>query len=253
MNVLIAGGTGFIGNHITNELTKRNDQVFILTRHVNKYNDNENVKYISYDNVLNELPTIDVVINLAGESLFGYWTKQKKEKILQSRINATTKLIELIKQMDKKPKTFISASAIGYYGTSDERIFTEQTTESGDDFLATVTRKWETTAKEAEQLGIRTVYTRFGIVLDRKNGALPLMTLPVKTFVGGKIGSGKQWMSWIHIDDCVKLLLFAIDHESISGPLNITAPNPKRNNEFTKMLGETLITANNSSRSKIND
>lgn len=240
MNILIAGGTGFIGNHITNELTKRNNQVFILTRNVNKYADSENVKYVTFDVLLNELPAIDVVINLAGESLFGYWTKQKKEAILQSRLETTSKLIELMKRMDSKPKTFISASAIGYYGTNDDKIFTEKTTEYGDDFLAQVTQKWESVAQQAEQLGIRTVYARFGIVLDRENGALPLMALPVKSLIGGKIGNGKQWMSWIHIVDCVNLLLFTIDHETISGPLNITAPNPKRNDSFTKILGKTL-------------
>ena len=240
MNVLIAGGTGFIGQHLKRKLVAENNQVFILTRNVDKYTNEPKVTYINYHHSIKQLPSIDVVINLAGETLFGFWTKKKKEAILSSRINTTNSIITLMKEMNPKPKTFISASAVGFYGMDDEMIFTEETTESGADFLATVTKKWEDTAKQAEKLQVRTVFARFGIVLDRNNGALPLMSLPVKSFVGGKIGSGKQWMSWIHIDDCVNLILYAIENEAISGPLNITAPTPKRNSEFTKILGDTL-------------
>lgn len=240
MNVLIAGGTGFIGTHLTNKLSAQNNKIFILTRNPKMYRNSSNVTYIDHQIQLNHLPQLDVVINLAGESLFGYWTKKKKEAILQSRIDVTKKLIEMMKRLDSNPKVFISASAIGYYGMNNEKIFTEQTNEHGDDFLATVTKKWEDTAMQAAQLQIRTVLARFGIVLAKDGGALPFMTLPVKAFIGGKIGSGKQWMSWIHIDDCIKLLLFAMENEKISGPLNVTAPDPRRNDEFTKILGDTL-------------
>ncbi len=186
------------------------------------------------------MPNIDVVINLAGESLFGYWTKKKKEKILKSRIDTTKKVVSLLERMEPKPKTFISASAIGFYGTDDEKIFTEDTEECGDDFLANVTKKWEAEAKRAENLGIRTIIARFGVILAKDGGALPMMALPMRAFVGGKIGSGKQWTSWIHVDDCVKLIVFAIEHENMIGPLNVTAPHPVRNKQFTEMLGKTL-------------
>src|SRR5699024_1797667 len=139
---------------------------------------------------------IHAVINLAGESIFGYWSNKKKNQILMSRITTTEKLLEMVVQMDKKPDAIITGSAIGFYGTSDEQMFTEKTSQPGNDFLANVVLQWENCAKFAEDLGIRTVYTRFGLVLDKNFGALPLMSIPIKLGVGGKIGNGHQWISW---------------------------------------------------------
>lgn len=240
MNILMTGGTGFIGSRLIKQLVLEKHHVYVLTRFPKKHADSNYVSYISYQYPIKKLPFIHAVINLAGESLFGFWSDEKKERILSSRIKATEKLTKVITQMEQKPKVFISGSAIGYYGMADDIIFTEQTTNPGDDFLAEVCAAWEKTASTAEDLGIRTVYTRFGIVLNGKQGALSQMALPVKLGVGGKIGDGKQWMSWIHIHDCVDLLLFALYDSNIEGALNMTAPYPRQNDDFTKALAKVL-------------
>lgn len=240
LNILIAGGTGFIGKNLTISLQKQGYHVYILTRTPGLYNHSKLKTYIAYDDLTKKLPDIQCIINLSGESLYGYWTKKKKQIIKTSRIETTQMLIDHMKEMKKKPSVFINGSAIGFYGTSDELIFTEKTVQPGDDFLAKVVIEWEKTAKQAEDLGIRTVYTRFGVVLGKEGGALPIMTIPVKLFAGGKIGSGEQWISWIHIQDAVDLLNFCIHNSKISGPINITAPNPKRNKDFMKTLSTVL-------------
>src|SRR5699024_9327459 len=240
MNILMTGGTGFIGSRLIKQLVLEKHHVYVLTRFPKKHVDSDYVSYISYRYPIKKLPFIHAVINLAGESLFGYWSDEKKESILSSRIKATEKLTNILIHMEEKPKVFLSGSAIGYYGMADDMIFTEETTEPGDDFLAEVCAAWEKTASTAEDLGIRTVYTRFGIVLNGKQGALPQMALPTKLGVGGKIGNGKQWMSWVHIHDCVDLLLFALYNKDMKGPLNITAPYPRQNDDFTKVLAKSL-------------
>lgn len=239
MNILITGGTGFVGKHLTKELNTKDHHVYILTRSPDKHTNTKKTSFIGYNHQVETLPSIQGVVNLAGDSLFGYWTKKKKDTILTSRKETTQKLIEFIKQMDKKPDIFISGSAVGFYGTSEDLIYTEKTTEPGDDFLAKVAIDWEKTAMQAEQMNIRTVYTRFGVILG-KEGALPFMKLPVKMYAGGKIGSGQQWVSWVHIDDVVALIQFCLSNEHISGPVNVTAPNPKRNKDFTKALASVL-------------
>ncbi|WP_099157594.1 TIGR01777 family oxidoreductase [Virgibacillus ndiopensis] len=239
MNVLITGGTGFVGKHLTNELTKQNHHVYILTRSPDKHTNTNSTTFISYKYDMNTLPVIHKVINLAGDSLFGYWSKKKKATILSSRIETTQTVIDFMKQMDPKPTTFISGSAVGYYGTSKDLIFTEDTIKPGDDFLARVVVKWEKTANQATNMGIRTIFTRFGVILG-EDGALPYMSLPVKMFAGGKIGNGEQWISWVHIEDVVQMILFCLFNENMVGPVNITSPNPSRNKEFTKTLAKVL-------------
>lgn len=240
MNVLIAGGTGFVGSELSKKLIAQNHHVFIVTRNPQHYSNGGQLTYIDYDTHINTLPKMDVVINLAGESLFGRWTRNKKAHIINSRIKSTNRLIDMMGQFEQKPNVFINASAVGFYGMNNEIIFTEKTTDSDTDFLANVTNKWEQTAKRASEFGIRTVYARFGIILDKHAGALSLMKLPFQSFVGGKIGTGEQWMSWIHLDDCVNMLLFAIHNDTITGPLNVTAPNPQRNKHFARTLGKVL-------------
>ncbi|MBP1948111.1 TIGR01777 family oxidoreductase [Virgibacillus litoralis] len=239
MNILITGGTGFVGSHLTKALNEKDHHVYILTRFPEKHTNSEKTSFISYDYQVEKLPAIHGVINLAGDSLFGYWSKKKKDAIISSRIKTTQKVIDIMKQMDKKPDVFITGSAIGYYGTSEDSIFTENTKEPGDDFLAKVAVDWEKTAKQAEQLDIRTVYTRFGVILG-KEGALPYMKLPIKMFAGGKIGNGEQWVSWVHIEDVVQLIQFCLFNTHISGAVNITSPYPKRNKDFTKVLAKVL-------------
>lgn len=240
MNILLTGGTGFIGSHLVKRLAREEDHVYVLTRHPKQHQDTAFVSYISYNYPISRLPFIHAIVNLAGESIFGYWTEEKKEAILKSRIKTTEKLIHIMTQMETKPDVFISGSAIGYYGMADNLIFTENTQTSSDDFLASVVSEWEKTAQAAEDLGVRTVYTRFGVILDRYQGALPKMALPIQLFAGAKIGTGSQWLSWIHIDDCVRMLLFALENKAIAGPLNVTAPHPKQNESFTKILAHVL-------------
>ncbi|MRH44654.1 TIGR01777 family protein [Aquibacillus halophilus] len=243
MKIAITGGTGFVGKQLTDELVKQKHDVYILTRSPERHQDTSQVRYVGWlkeeYHPEQELPQLDAIVNLAGDSLFGYWTKTKKDRILSSRIKATENVVDLIKQMEKKPQVLVNASAIGYYGTSTTDSFTENTTASGDDFLAHVTKKWEQTAKAAESYGVRTVYARFGIILGSE-GALPMMTMPFKLMVGGKVGTGQQWMSWIHISDVVGLILFAINNNQIEGALNAVAPNPVRNKEFSQMIAKVM-------------
>lgn len=238
MNILISGGTGFVGEHLIQELVKKEHQIFIATRSPDQPSQHANLSFISYD-ALDHLQAIDVVINLAGESLFGYWTKKKKNAILSSRIETTRKLIAFMEETNRPPATFISGSAVGFYGMSDDKMFTEETTTTGDDFLAEVARSWETEASRAESLGIRTVYTRFGVILGN-GGAFPLMQLPVKWFAGGKVGSGSQWISWIHITDAVRTIIECVENDQLYGPVNVTAPNPVRNDHLMKAIATSL-------------
>ncbi|UOQ48831.1 TIGR01777 family oxidoreductase [Gracilibacillus caseinilyticus] len=243
MNIVIAGGTGYVGKNLTTALTNNGHNVYILTRNPDQHHNQEKVTYIGW---LNEeyqpeqqLPDIDAIVNLAGDSLFGYWTKTKKDKIFQSRINATYALIDLIKKMNTKPEVLINASAVGYFGTSQDQTFTEFSEEKGNDFLAEVTQAWEQTAVEARSYGVRTVIARLGVILG-KEGALPLMAMPFRLFVGGKIGSGKQWVSWIHIDDVVGLILFAIHNKEVNKAFHLTSPQPVQNKALARTLGIVL-------------
>ncbi|GGM29814.1 epimerase family protein YfhF [Paraliobacillus quinghaiensis] len=243
MNIAITGGTGFIGKNVTELLVAEGHHVYILTRSPEKHQGTEYIHYVGWlsDRFKPEqaLVDCDAIINLAGESLFGYWTTEKKERIISSRIKVTNRVIDLIKAMKKKPEVLINASAVGYYGTSTTEMFTEETTENGNDFLAKVTKQWEDTAKQASELGVRVVYARLGIVLGNE-GTLPLMALPYKLFVGGKIGSGEQWISWVHVKDVAHIILFAIENSKINGPLNITAPKPVQQKVFSKHLAKKL-------------
>lgn len=244
MKVAIAGGTGFVGRALTKKLLNRGDQVVIFTRK-NKVSTEKNIEYIQwlqhdqqYGQAIND---IDVIINLAGESInSGRWTNKRKQLILNSRIETTTEIVRIIEQMPAKPKALIQASAIGYYGTSTTNTFTEEKQTPGDDFLATTVKLWEQTAQQATDLGVRTVFCRFGIILDKSDGALPRIAFPYHYFIGGKIGNGQQWVSWIHLEDVVRGILFTIDNENIHGAVNFTAPSPVTMNTFGKQLSHVL-------------
>ncbi len=246
IKVLVFGGTGFIGERLINLLTKMQYEVVIMTRNVEKAKAKfgDNIQFCKWSNLFikscDELNNIDVIINLTGESIgSGRWTKTKKEEILNSRINATRAIVDAIENKVFKPKTLINASAVGYYGPQDDKKITEEHP-SGQDFLADVCTAWEQEARKVEAFGLRVVIIRIGIVLGDSGGTLKQMALPYKFYLGGPIGSGKQWISWIHIDDLINIINTSINNEQIEGSVNATAPNPVTMNEFSKTLGKTL-------------
>jgi uncharacterized protein len=244
MRIAITGGTGLVGKALSESLRADGHDLFILTRKpVNGYQKGVTyVKWLTPDaNPANELDAIDVFINLAGESInSGRWTDTRKARILNSRVHATTEVISIIKQLIQKPKLLINASAIGFYGTSLEKTFSEATDRAGEDFLAQTVKRWEASTIEAQRLGVRTVFARFGVILDKKGGALPRIALPYRMFAGGTVGSGNQWLSWIHIDDVVRGIRHLIETSDISGPVNFCVPEAVTMKTFGKTLGSVL-------------
>jgi hypothetical protein len=182
---------------------------------------------------------VDRVVHLAGESIIGRWTSAKKKRLRESRIVGTRHLVETLVSLPRPPSVLVSASAVGYYGSQGDRKL-DETAGPGDDFLAGLCCEWEAAAAAAREAGIRVVIPRFGLVLGREGGALAKMLTPFKLGIGGVLGNGQQWMSWIHITDLVKLILFLLEHETLSGPVNATAPSPVTNQQLTKSLGEQL-------------
>lgn len=227
MKILLFGGTGFIGHHLVANLDQHGYNVVVIAR--NK----ENLEEV--------LPASEPygIINLAGESIQkSRWTVRQKKAILTSRLDITHTIVKAIEKVDHKPMVLINASAVGYYGTSETRVFTEESP-SGSDFLATVCTAWEQAAMEAS-VYTRVVIARLGVVLGTDGGALPKMMLPYRFFVGGVIGSGKQWVPWVHIDDAIGIVRFALEEPTLSGPINVTAPSPLRMKDFSKALAKTL-------------
>ena len=240
MKILISGASGLIGSALKTALSARGDRVLSLTRR-NARNDSE-ITWDPSSNTLDpaRLTNIDGVIHLAGENIASRrWTSAQKARIRDSRVQGTALLAQTLATISPPPKVFISASAIGYYGNRDDEILTEDS-QPGSGFLPDVSIAWENAAKPAAAAGIRTVHPRIGIVLSPEGGALGKMLLPFKLGLGGIIGSGNQYMSWITLDDLVSLFLFAIDDESISGAINAVSPTPVTNREFTKTLGRVL-------------
>lgn len=245
MRIAIAGGTGFVGNALVKKLLEKKHEIFILTRNISDKQHFKNLNYVQWlndhDSPEDVLESIDVFINLAGESInSGRWTEDRKKRLLNSRITATKEVRRIISRLEEKPYTLINASAVGYYGTSQVETFTESSRKSGTNFLAETVRRWEEEAAKAEEFEVRTVYCRFGIILEKNDGALPRMALPYKLFAGGTVGTGSQWVSWIHLDDAVSGILFCIEHEQLQGPVNFTSPYPVTMKEFGQILGEVL-------------
>lgn len=241
MKFLVTGGSGFIGARLCQSLINAGHDVTILTRDKQK----TAAKFKGKINLIDSLKTIeeyyDVLINLAGESLSnGRWTKKKKRAIYTSRIETTQALIDYIARIKVKPQLLINGSAIGYYGSSLVNEFTENDLPIEKDFGHDLCRQWEAKAYEAKPYGVRVVCLRIGIVLGREGGALSKMLLPFTLCLGGKMGDGKQWMSWIHIDDLIGLMAHIINHPDIEGPINGTAPIPVTNEAFTLALGNAM-------------
>jgi uncharacterized protein (TIGR01777 family) len=185
------------------------------------------------------LEGLDEVVHLAGETVSGRWTDAKKERILRSRVDGTRTLSEALAGLERRPRVLVQASAVGYYGDRGAEQLTEDSP-PGDGFLSEVVREWEAASRPAEEAGIRVVRLRFGIVLSPAGGALRTMLRPFRLGVGGKLGSGRQWMSWVSIDDVVGAIRHALATEELAGVANTVAPNPVTNAEFTKTLGRVI-------------
>jgi uncharacterized protein len=250
MKVAITGATGFVGSRLVERLQAEGQEVIVLARNSAKAEQLfptatfPKVQTIAYNPAESgdwqqAIAGCDGVVNLAGEPIAeSRWTESRKQSILNSRKLGTEKLVEAILQAEPKPAVLVSASAIGYYGTSETACFSE-TSPSGDDFLSQVCESWETAAKAVEAANVRLVILRLGIVLGR-GGALAKMIPPFQLFAGGPIGSGRQWFSWIHREDVVNLILHALTHPEMQGVYNATAPNPVRMTSFCQILGEVM-------------
>ena len=238
MKILLAGGTGLIGRKLTEHFIAGRNEVFILSRKPRTSNSSF-IKFLVWNG--KEIPKtreeFDVLINLAGEPVVEKpWSKERKQKILESRTGVTFAFVDHIREAKKKPQVFINASAVGYYGNRDSEILTEHSP-AGKGFLAEVCEQWE---KAASFSPVRTVFLRTGIVLSREGGALKEILKSYNFGFGTWFGSGTQGFPWIHIDDEIGLILFAIENEQVSGPLNLSAPELISNKEFIKTLGRVI-------------
>lgn len=243
MKVVITGGTGFIGSILTKKLKENGHEVVILTRKPSsKHNGVQYVQWLTdYASPENEVGQVDAFVNLAGVSIDdSRWSEERKKQIYDSRITATQEVLRIIRSLPEKPRVLVNASAIGIYPTSLTAEYTEDSPAVGDDFLAKTVHDWEHLAGQANEMGVRTVYTRFGIVLGKEGGALPLIKLPYQLFAGGKIGSGNQWFSWVHVEDVANAILFSIENDDMEGPVNVVAPSPMHMNAFGKTIGKVL-------------
>ena len=244
-NILIAGGSGFLGRLIIQELLKRNYTVTVLTRSVKNTsklfgNSVGAVDWNDKNEIISQLEQSASVINLAGANVMGKrWSVSYKKLIMSSRLDTTRFLLDCLKETKSGVASFISASAIGYYPRSDSEVFDEDSP-PGDSFLSGVTKDWEEESKKVELLGIREVRIRMGIVLDKSGGALKRMLLPYKLFIGGPIGSGKQLFSWVHADDVVNLYIKAIEDKIFRGAINAVSPNPVTMQIFAITLGKVM-------------
>ncbi len=242
MKILISGASGMIAGHLIPVLESKGHSLWKLVR--GKSAAENEIVWSSKDGFSVEeaakLEGFDAVIHLAGDNVASEnWSAEKKKKIRASRIDGTRFLIDALAKCDSKPKTLISASAIGFYGNREDEVLTEDSV-VGEGFFPEICSGWEIEAMKAKDFGTRVVTPRIGVVLAPDGGALEKMLTPFKLGVGGVVGSGKQWMSWIAIEDLVGLIAFALENESIEGPLNATAPNPVTNETFTKTLGRVL-------------
>ena len=242
MRILITGASGLIGKALQRSYSEKGYEMLRAGRGEPKHENQ--IQWTVEDGFRKEdlprLEGLDGVVHLAGEGIAGLrWTEEKKKAIRGSRVDGTRNLVNALAGLKQKPKVFIAGSALGFYGDRGDDVMTE-TSSPGDTFLAEVCREWETESRRAEDLGIRTVLLRTGIVLSKDGGALATMMTPFKFGVGGTIGSGKQWMSWISLDDVVGIINFAIENDNLRGAINVVGPNPVTNEEFTKTFGDVL-------------
>jgi uncharacterized protein (TIGR01777 family) len=246
MKILITGSTGLVGTALVSDLKQAGHTVCRLVR------PGTNAAAIrgaggfdvKWDPSTGELGAAgvgaDAVVNLAGASIAeGRWTAERKKLLRISRVDGTRTLVGALAKMAARPRVLVSASAIGYYGSRGDDLLSEESG-PGSDFLSSIAGEWEGEASRAEALGIRVVLARFGVILAKNGGALPRMVRPFQFGAGGRIGSGRQWMSWVTLEDVVAILRFTLENETVRGPVNVVSPQPVRNAEFTAALAKTL-------------
>jgi uncharacterized protein (TIGR01777 family) len=245
MKIFITGGTGFVGTTLTRGLVREGHEVTVLTRAPGVAS--EPARGLSFlvgypvapGDWQSSVADHELVINLAGASIFSRWTKKRMKAIRESRLLTTGRIVEALSRAKGKVRRLLSTSAVGYYGfCGDEEL--DEESPSGEGFLASLSLDWEAAAQAAGAFGVSVALLRFGVVLGRKGGALKQMIPPFRWYMGSPLGSGRQWFSWIHEEDLVGIFLFLLGREDISGPLNCTAPHPVRNKEMTRTLGEVL-------------
>ena len=260
MKAVIAGGTGFLGRALASRLALARYDVTVLTRTEVIGRPADRLRYVEWkpDGTIpitgraagggrsrvgdwtNEIADADVIVNLAGAGLADQrWTDQRRAVLRSSRLDSTSSLVTAIRQSGSVPPIFIQASAIGYYGTPGDTLL-DETSPAGSDFLAALCVEWEAAAASVADLGSRLIYARTGVALASDGGALPKLALPFRAFVGGPLGSGRQVISWVHRDDWLSMIQWAIETADVSGPINITAPKPVTNGEFARALGRAL-------------
>ena len=247
MRTIITGGTGLIGRALIDGLIADGHTVTVLSRSPDKHQATlpAGVTAVQWDGVSAQgwghlADGADAIVNLAGEGIAdGRWSAERKRRILQSRVDAGKAVVEAVRQAQTKPQVVVQASAVGYYGVGDDTPLPENSP-AGHDFLGQVCADWEASSAEVEQMGVRRVIIRTGIVLSSKGGALPKLLLPFYFFAGGPIGNGKQYFPWIHIDDQVRAIRFLMENVQAKGPYNLAAPNPPTNKEFVQKLGKAM-------------
>ena len=248
--IIISGGTGLIGSHLARNLVYNGQEVVILTRQSKPKALIPSARYVQWDGLRlgdwsEQLSGAAAIVNLAGANIAGdgvlpsRWTPKRKELLRQSRLSAGRILARAVEMASPAPPVFIQASAVGYYGTQQSGTLTEETP-PGEDFLARLCLEWESCSASVENLAARRVIARIGVVLSDTGGALPKMALPFRLFAGGRLGSGNQQLSWIHVDDVVAAIRFLIDQEDASGAYNLTAPHPVSNAQFSSELAQAL-------------
>ncbi len=247
MTVIIAGATGFIGRALSRRLLETGHEVVALSRHRNKAREvlGEGVTVAEWNGVSTEewekyVDGAHAIVNLAGENIStGRWTEAKKQRILQSRLDAGRAVVEAVEKAGKKPRVVIQSSGIGYYGSTSDEIV-DESSPPGDGFLVEVAERWENSTKQVESSGTRHAIIRTGVVLGSDGGALPRLLTPFRLFVGGPLGSGKQWLPWIHLEDEVKAIRFLMEREDLSGQFNLCTPEPVTMKDFCQILGRVL-------------
>jgi len=244
VKIFITGGTGFVGTFLTDRFTREGHHVTILTQAIiGRELKKPGLSYLNGDpnsrgKWQEAVRDHDVIVNLAGASIFSRWTQQQKTILRTSRINTTRHLVEALPD-DARHITFFSTSAVGYYGFHEDEEMIESSP-AGNDFLARLAHDWEEEALRAREKGARVVITRFGIVLGPNGGALGQMIPLFKFFLGGPLGSGRQWFSWVHIHDLAEAFVFLLKHKEVSGAVNLCSPQPVRNKDLEKAIGRVL-------------